>query len=252
MAHKSTVFIPSTEPGVLLELVVARPQSNGPFPTLIFNHGSTGRASPSVITRTMCPSTILNYFTERGWMVLFPQRRGRGKSGGKYAEGLTSDGKSYSCDSATTMRGFERAVEDLDAVMAHVETRDDVDIRRTVIAGVSRGGILSIAYAGLRSTGFCGAINFNGGWLGQGCPTYEAVNPPIFNMGATAGIPTLWLHGTKDQYYRIGHCRSNFDSYISAGGKGIFIAAVAGHALIYKPELWTRSVDSYLEKTIRN
>jgi pimeloyl-ACP methyl ester carboxylesterase len=252
MGKRSTTFIASTEPGVQLELIAARPHLNGRYPTLIFNHGSTGRASPSVIARTMCPSAIQNYFTERGWLVLFPQRRGRGKSGGKYAEGLTSDGKNYSCDHATAMRGFERAVEDLDAVMAHVKTRDDVDLNRIVIGGVSRGGILSIAYAGLRSGWFSGAINFNGGWMGQGCSTYETINSPIFNMGATAGFPTLWLHGTQDQYYPISHCRSNFDSYTSAGGKGTFIAAVAGHALIYKPDRWTHAVESYLEKTIRN
>jgi dienelactone hydrolase len=251
MAHKSTIFIPSTEPGVRLEIIVVRPQSKGPYPTLIFNHGSTGSAKPSVIKRSIAPTTILNYFIERGWQALFPQRRGRGKSGGKYAEGLAPDAMHYSCDVEIATRGFERAVDDLDAVMAHVKTRGDVDFNRIAIGGVSRGGILSIAYPGLRSHKFCSAINFNGGWLGIGCPSYEKINAPIYKMGAPAKIPTLWLHGTKDNYYPISHCRNNFESYIAVGGKGTFIAAIAGHALIYKPELWKHEVDKYLEQIER-
>jgi dienelactone hydrolase len=220
---KSSTLIPSSELGVRLELIVARPQSTEPFPTIIFNHGSTGSGKPSMFKRSVCPSTVQTYFTERGWLVLFPQRRGRGKSGGTYAEGLRENGIGYSCEADVAMRGFERPVEDLDAVMAHVGTRDDVDHSQIAIGGVSRGGILSIACAGTRSVKFRGAINFNGGWLGSGCPTTsEEINAYIFRMGATAEISTLWLHGTKDQYYRMSHCRSNFDTYISAGGKGTF------------------------------
>lgn len=194
----------------------------------------------------MHPAPMQDYFTGRGWLVMFPQRRGRGKSGGTYAEGLAADGTGYSCDPATTLRGFERAVQDMDAVMAHVDSCEDVDRSRIAIGGISRGGILSIAYAGMRPTKFCGAINFCGGWLGQGCATFEKINPVLFNRGATAGISTIWLYGAKDNYYRIDHCRSNFDSYLSAGGRGVFHATAGGHALIYKPELWKHALDSYI------
>jgi dienelactone hydrolase len=249
--RKFSMFISSSEPGVQLELVVASPHSNGPCPTLIFNHGSTGGGNPSTFKRSQCPATIQDYFTERGWMVLFPQRRGRGKSGGKYAEGLAEGRTGYSCDADIALRGFQRAMEDLDAVMAHVKTRDDVDLDRIAIGGVSRGGILSIAYAGMRSTTFCCAINFNGGWLGRACPGYETINTHIFKKGAPAGISTLWLHGTKDQYYPISHCRTNFDSFISVGGRGTFIAAPGGHGLIFKPQLWEHELDGYLDQIER-
>lgn len=179
-------------------------------------------------------------------MVLFPQRRGRGKSGGNYGEGLAADGSGYSCDVDIAVAGFERAVEDMDAVMHHLRGRPDVDQDRLAIGGVSRGGILAIAYAGMRPKTFRGAVNFNGGWLGRGCPTHEIVNPRLFERGATAGIPTLWLHGSYDQYYRIGHCRANFDRFRSAGGQGKFVAAPMGHALLFKPALWTGHLDSYL------
>jgi len=241
-------FIPSGEPDARLEIVAARPRREGPYPTIVFNHGSTGRGhNKSFYTRTASPAVVANHFVERGWMILFPQRRGRGKSGGAYGEGLAPDGSGYSCNVEIAIAGFERAVEDMDAVVRHLRERPDVDQSRLVIAGVSRGGILSIAYAGMRPGIFRGAVNFNGGWLGRGCANHEIVNPAIFERGASAGISTLWLHGTHDQYYRIEHCRGNFERFRSAGGQGKFIAAAAGHALMFKPALWANHLDQYME-----
>lgn len=241
-------FIPSGEAEARLEIVAAKPPHEGPYPTIIFNHGSTGRGhNKSLYARTVSPAVVGNYFVERGWMTLFPQRRGRGKSGGDYGEGLASDGSGYSCNVETAIAGFERAVEDMDAVVRHLHERPDVDQNQLAIGGVSRGGILSIAYAGMRPNTFRGAINFNGGWLGRGCRSHEIVNPSLFERGASAGISTLWLHGSYDQYYRIGHCRGNFERFLSAGGQGKFIAAPAGHALLFKPALWTNHLDQYLD-----
>lgn len=241
-------FIPSGEPDARLEIVAARPRREGPYPTIVFNHGSTGRGhNKSFYTRTVSPAVVANHFVERGWMILFPQRRGRGKSGGAYGEGLAPDGSGYSCNVEIAIAGFERAVEDMDAVVRHLRERPDVEQSRLVIAGVSRGGILSIAYAGMRPGIFRGAVNFNGGWLGRGCANHEIVNPAIFERGAPAGISTLWLHGTHDQYYRIEHCRGNFERFRSAGGQGKFIAAAAGHALMFKPALWANHLDQYME-----
>ena len=90
-------FIPSSEPGVSLEIVTAKPSGEGPHPTIVFHHGSTGNGrNKSLYTRTVAPAVMANYFVERGWMALFPQRRGRGKSGGVYGEGLDADGSGYS------------------------------------------------------------------------------------------------------------------------------------------------------------
>lgn len=240
-------FIPSAQSDARLEMVAAKPNAKGPFPTVVFNHGSTGRGqNRSLYSRTVAPVIVANYFTERGWMALFPQRRGRGKSGGEYGEGLARDGSGYSCDVEAAITGFERAVEDVDAVVNYLRGRLDVDQDKLVVGGVSRGGILAIAYAGMRPNTFRGAINFNGGWLGRACPNDEFVNPTLFERGAPAGISTLWLHGSCDQYYQIGHCRGNFERFLSAGGQGKFVAAPMGHALMFKPALWKEHVDRYL------
>ena len=242
-----TLRIPSREPGVDLELLLLEPATPGPHPTIVFNHGSTGRGNnPALFSRRFAPAHIQKYFTDKGWMVVFPQRRGRGKSGGQYAEGLREDGHGYSCELPLAMAGFERAVEDIDSVMDYLRSHAGVRTDRIAIGGASRGGILSIAYAGMRPTTLVGAINFNGGWLGRACPSYERINPMIFERGAGFPRPTLWLHGSYDQYYRIAHCRENFQKYTLAGGCGTFVAAPGGHMLLFKPNLWQHAADDYL------
>src|SRR5690606_9512291 len=73
---------------IALELVVYRPVGEGPFPTVMFNHGSTGLGNdPAEFVKTWHSPTLAAFFNAQGWLVVFPQRRGRGKSGGLYDEG---------------------------------------------------------------------------------------------------------------------------------------------------------------------
>jgi len=233
---------------VALELVARRPSGPGPFPTLVFNHGSTGSGTnPAVFRRTMACAPLADFFAERGWQVIFPQRRGRGKSGGLYDEGFKLDRSGYSWDPQLSLPGVDRAIEDLDAVMEHICARPDVKQEHLVIGGTSRGGILAIAYAGERPSIFKAAINFNGGWLGRACPTHLEVNRKTFLRGSAFPRETLWLHGSHDQYYRIAHCRENFDAFRAAGGRGAFHALRGGHALIYRPQLWAATMTDYLD-----
>ncbi len=247
-----TPFVEDGRP-VRLELLVRKPTGTGPFPTVVFNHGSTGRGhDPSLFTRSWWSAPVAEYFVERGWMVLFPQRRGRGASGGRYDEGFTADRRAYSCEAALSLPGIDRALQDLDAVMGHVRTRTDVRQESILIAGQSRGGILSVAYAGERPDAFVGVVNFVGGWVGTGCRAAGLINTTAFRRGVRFPRPMLWLYGEDDEYYPLGHSRSNFDAFLAAGGKGTFESRRVpgrdrGHGLIRYPELWRDPVDRYLE-----
>ncbi len=241
-----TRLVEQGEP-VELELVVHRPPLAGPLPTLVFNHGSTGwGANPAVFRRTVKCAPVAHFFAERGWMVVFPQRRGRGKSGGLYDEGFKLDRSGYSWEPEVALAGLDRAIEDLDEVMRYLVQRPDVVPQRMVVGGVSRGGALAIAYAGARPDTFRGALSFNGGWLGCAGASYAEVNRRAFIRGAPFLQQTLWLHGSNDPYYRIAHCRKNFNAFQEAGGKGIFHAIRGGHGLVHRPALWTDAVTSYL------
>lgn len=257
----SKIRIPTTltEDGtsVALEAVLYKPAGDGPFPTLVFNHGSTGDGNnPAAFTETSAEPNIGRWFTERGWMVVFPQRRGRGKSGGRYAEGLEADGSGYSIRPEISLPGVDRALTDIDAVVDWLGKQPEADTDRMLIGGQSRGGILAVAFAGTRPKVFSGAINFVGGWMGDGLPATQEINRTVFVRGAPSAVSTLWLYADQDPFYGLDHSRSNFDAFTAAGGMGEFHVlpvkpAQDGHGVISDSSLWSDLVDAFVNRTER-
>lgn len=237
---------------VSLEVIIFKPLGPGPFPTLVFNHGSTGSgANPAYFKRSYTATSLAFFFNERGWLVAFPQRRGRGKSDGQYDEGLKPNRSGYSCTPEIALRGLERALQDLETVLKYLMGRSDVDSKRMLIGGQSRGGILAVVFAGDHPEHFNAVINFVGGWVGQRCSEIETINTNTFKRGAGFRRPTLWLYGENDSCYGLAHSRKNFDAFIAAGGQGTFLTysvgtLMDGHQLIYKPNLWREAVDSFI------
>jgi dienelactone hydrolase len=250
-ARATTTFVEDGQP-VTLEVVLFRPLGDGPYPTVVFHHGSTGNGSdPSRFGLTFTSKPVTRFFTQRGWMVAFPQRRGRGRSDGLYDEGFTPDRRSYSCEATAALAGAERAMDDIDAATEWLRMRADVDTRRMLIGGTSRGGILSVAFVARRPEVYLGAVNFVGGWIEQGCGDHRVINRRLFEAGAEFPGPSLWLYGTNDAFYGLDYSRNNFQAFVSAGGFGTFhgftrAPGLNGHFLINDPALWAPAMENFL------
>jgi dienelactone hydrolase len=235
-------------------MIAYRPlDATGPMPTVVFHHGSTGNGDdPSLFGLTYESQSLARFLTERGWMVLFPQRRGRGGSGGLYDEGFTADRSAYSCEAARALAGLEHALEDASVVTDFVLGMSDVDPQRLVVGGISRGGILAAAHAERRATAYLGVVNFVGGWIGEGCPDAATVNRSTFEDAAGQPNPVLWLYGESDPFYSVAHSRANFDAFVDAGGLGTFHvyrranATANGHFIINEPALWGAELEGFL------
>lgn len=242
---------------VRLEVVLFKPEGAGPFPLLVFNHGSTGAGTrPERFTSTAWNFGLAEFFLDRGWMVAFPQRRGRGRSDGLYDEGFAPRRMNgYSCDPARSLPGADRALDDVEAAVKELLRRPDVSRRAILIGGNSRGGILSVAYAGMHPEQILGVINFVGGWISEGCAFADQINQTLFKRGASYGGRTLWLYGEHDKYYSIAHSRSNFEAYRRAGGNGTFVefnaGVMDGHDIIASPALWESTIGEYLDSIPR-
>jgi dienelactone hydrolase len=158
----------------------------------------------------------------------------------------------YSCEAGPALAGANRALDDLDAALDWLLQQPEVDSTRVVVGGTSRGGILSIAHLARHPDIYRGAINFVGGWLGEGCGDYQSVNRQLFSLGAGYPAYSLWLYAEHDSFYSVEHCRANFDVFGAAGGLGrlqVFDrgAGLNGHYLINSPELWSGAVADYLD-----
>jgi dienelactone hydrolase len=254
-AFAQSSMVPVTVDGaeVKLATITHKPAGAGPFPILIFHHGSTGRGTdPSLFARPYEPLFLADWFVARGWAVVFPSRRGRGGSEGLYDEGFEVDRtRGYACDDNLSIKGFDRALRDADAITNAILAMPFADRSRFVVGGVSRGGILSVGWAGRHPDLPKGVLNFVGGWLGSGCQYSAKVNAELFKRGTTFKSPTLWLYGDKDPFYPLSHSRGSFEAFTSAGGTGSFNEytlpdGVSGHSVASYPQLWDPAVERYL------
>jgi dienelactone hydrolase len=238
---------------VRLRFAFQRPTGPGPHPLVVMHHGSTGRGdNPALFPHLSFPEDFARVFAGSGYLVAAPQRRGRGGSEGTYAEGLS--GGRYSNETHIAEAGYERAMEDAQAALTWLLERPEVDPSRVLLAGQSRGGILALGQAARTPPqGLRGAINFVGGWLGEGFdPAW--LNRRLFAAAGRTAVPSLSLYGERDPYYSIPFSRQNFEAYIGAGGKGSMeVLAVppgspgaTGHRILFFPEVWHQSVDRFI------
>jgi carboxymethylenebutenolidase len=133
---------------------VYHPDGAGPFPTVIWNHGS----EPNPGSRQF--DAVANIFVPAGYAVFAPVRRGQGGSGGTYIVDVVDrlrarrDGSALS----TTVRLLEtEQLDDQLAGLAYAKSQPFVDQGRLVVAGCSYGGIQTLL-AAERNVGFRAAM----------------------------------------------------------------------------------------------
>jgi dienelactone hydrolase len=238
-----TVWIPIGD--LRLEATLYRPTAPARLPVVIFNHGSTGGGaiSPRLTLRSPVPA---RFFVERGFAVLAPMRRGRGASDGDHAEGS-------GCGRESLSIGVERAVADLDAVMAYVGEQPWADPTRVVMAGQSRGGMLSVVYAAQRPGRVRGVVNFSGGWTGHWCDASTSFNEDTFaSAGRSRTVPMLWLYSENDRYYGPDAIATYHRAFTRSGGNAALQLFPPiggdGHRLAGYTEVWRKAVEDYLKR----
>jgi len=140
-----TVFYKSGK--LNIEAYLYRPDGAGPFPLVIYNHGTRQQDTAEVPFRFV--GDRLRY---AGYAVLVPERRGYGKSDGTSAHG------------ANVVSQLEEEADDVLASLDYIRTLAFVDPRRIGIMGWSFGGIVTL-FAAAKSDAFRCAIDQAGGAL---------------------------------------------------------------------------------------
>jgi pimeloyl-ACP methyl ester carboxylesterase len=221
----------------------------GPAPLVVFNHGSTGQgADRGRIPRraVLRYESQARYFHDRGFAFVAPMRRGRGGSEGEYLE-------SYEWNALKLAEGLQHALDDVGATVNFMRQRSDIDARRILVAGHSRGGLLSVVYAGLHPAGLVGSVNFAGGWIAEN-GMMEDFNREVFvRAGAGAEAPSLWLYAENDRHHSTAMIRRWHDAYTGAGGSAeLYLFGPVdddeGHQLLERPGLWQSAMDAFLHQ----
>jgi carboxymethylenebutenolidase len=123
--------------------VLYKPQGPGPFPVLIWNHGSEKApgAGPQF-------DSVASIFVPAGYVVFAPVRRGHGYSNGRYIvdviqETLAAEGVEAANRMAVHLLETEQLDDQL-AGLAYVKKLAFVDPGRIAVAGCSFGGIQTL------------------------------------------------------------------------------------------------------------
>lgn len=235
-----------------MPITIFRPDGDGPFPLVVFNHGrapsdkraSQGRSRPEAFAR---------YLVAKGFVVLAPTRIGYWET---YAGGFDPEDNG-GCRSPRIDHMAEVASDQVLGTVAYAKTLAYVDTTRWIVAGHSVGGLTSIATVGRRPPGLLGGINFAGGTGGDpernpGRPCgSERVTRLYAKLGATSTVPMAWFYWSNDLYFGEDAPKAWYRAWSDAGGNGTFNAFGAvgadGHnGLTIDMDHWLPIVDRFL------
>lgn len=153
---------------ITLVAYVYRPVGADRRKVVLFSHGSTAGWTVSPKEPFEPPTSVVRYFTKRGYTVVAPTRRGVNESSGSYIEECEFQAGKCSLAENTALfdSGLREATLDSLAVVDQIIYGRLVPKNSTILlAGVSRGGFLSLVLAAERPRMAAGVFNFVGGWL---------------------------------------------------------------------------------------
>lgn len=248
----TTVWIPMGEKGasgervIRIEATLFKPSAVGPYPVLIFNHGSSGGPIPATYTEN--PKAFGAYLVSKGIALLVPMRRGRGKSEGSNNE------EPSPCTVEAAKQGLRYASETVDAVYEYLRQQSWATMDKVILAGHSRGGVLASVYAAEHPGAASAVINFSGGWKNDNCGPVDANTVLFSHAGSGARVPNLFLYARGDAFYSDVSMANYAAAFKSAGGDADFkllnVEKINGHQLFHRAmPVWKSSVDDFLQRT---
>jgi carboxymethylenebutenolidase len=180
-------LITFTSGDLTLKGFVWKPEGPGPFPAIVWNHGSEGL--PGTV------DSVAPYFVSRGYVFFVPHRRGQGRSPGAYIVDQLNAAISPEQRSRMLVSLNEVHLQDQLAALAYLRSLPYVDQNRLVVMGASFGGIQTML-AVERGSGYRVAVNCSGAaqtW--RGSPDLRA---RLTAAASKATIPVFFLQAEND------------------------------------------------------
>ncbi len=139
-----------------------KPKGHGPFPAILYNHGSAPGMLNDIASKAIGPR-----FADHGWVFFMPYRRGQGLSenAGKYIgteieDAYKSGGEHGASEKLVELMTTEHLSDQM-AALAWLKSQKFVDAKRVATQGNSFGGIQTIL--GAENERYCAAVDASGG-----------------------------------------------------------------------------------------
>ena len=112
-----------------------KPEGTGPFPAIVWNHGSEKWPGSHPV--------LAKFYTAHSYVFFVPHRRGQGRSPGNYIQDLLA--QAPPSERARRMVELQQdEVDDVIAALNYLRSRPLVDPSRIAISGCSYGGIQTL------------------------------------------------------------------------------------------------------------
>ena len=171
-----------------LQAYLWRPDGPGPFPAIVYNHGSEKEAYAAL------QGDVGPFFRSQGFVVLFPYRRGAGGSEGPYWR--DEQQKLPLVDrEAGTIKLLEEENADVVAGVEYLKAQPYVDAKHISVAGCSFGGIQTLLTAE-KSLGLASAVDFAGGAMAWA--TNPLIRERLLRAAESATVPVFFVQAEND------------------------------------------------------
>jgi dienelactone hydrolase len=142
-----------------------KPDGPGPFPAIVWNHGSEKLPGSQ--------PALAKFYTAHSYVFFVPHRRGQGRSPGDYIQDQVAKAPPH--DRARRMVDLQRdEVDDVVAALNYLKSRPFVDPSRIAVSGCSYGGIQTLLI-GERDLGIRALVPFAPGAMSweQNLPLHD-------------------------------------------------------------------------------
>ena len=233
---------------LVLHGFIYKPEGKGPFPALLWNHGSERR--PGWLPE------LAPIFLSKGYILFIPHRRGHGRSPGEYvmdqlARAGTNGG--LHARDKKLVELMEKHLEDQVAALTYLKSLPEVDSQRIAVAGCSLGGIQTILMAEQR-LGLRAAIDFAG--AAQTWKEAPDLRDRMIKAARHAQMPVLFIQAEND--YDLAPSRTlavEMEKANKTHAIQIFphfgkTAQDAHEFCVHGGEIWAEKVFSYLAEAM--
>jgi carboxymethylenebutenolidase len=231
-----------------------QPRGAGPFPVLLYNHGSAPGLLSNEAFENIAPILLTH-----GWALFAPYRRG---------QGLSSDAGPYigdEIDKAKANGGLAAAARRMVRLLSTDQLRDQmaalmwlksqpfVKASRVAVMGNSFGGIETVF--GAAAGGYCAAVDVAGG--AESWDIAPTLREAMRDAVRKSKVPIFFLQAQND--YNVAPSRALYEAMRAAGAAAqlkIFAAygsSVAdGHSFAYRgTAIWKDDVLEFLDRNCK-
>jgi len=234
-----------------IPLTIFRPQGDGPYPLVVFNHGRATEDKRALQGRARYENAA-RYLVHKGFVVIAPTRVGYGETYSDFDPETSGP-----CNAKRYGPMSDAAAEQVLATVRYAATLPYVDATRWLVAGQSVGGLTAVATVARQPSGLLGGINFAGGSGGNpenspGSPCGAKALEQYWGSLSKPGLaPMLWLYWKGDLYWGDTNPGQWHQAWQAGGAQAEFFSLpsieVDGHfGLDRNMETWLPLVDAFL------